>query len=263
MHPFISPLFLSPALVHSPAVFLHFHQVHSTKWTTSHQAHWTFPSTLPQGLLYHLQWQQKEMHPAIELCAFPPSFPAPACTQHCAPINSSCWPSFFMCRLSREPFPHQAKHHMKNSVMIGNLKRISRWQKQAIIPLKKTTFSFLLLIGISSIKNFVKPLVINPKSSCSPICLSLTYFSWDDQKSPSSTFPSLNIQYNAGECTPNTFNIRTQQGMILTTFSAQKNTFMLWYPFLLFILQLVHWFDFIPCKGSSKWRRIKVTLLGQ
>ena len=95
-----------------------------------------------------------------------------------------------MCRLSREPFPHQAKHHMKNSVMIGNLKRISRWQKQAIIPLKKTTFSFLLLIGISFIKNFVKPLVINPKSSCSPICLSLTYFSWDDQKSPSNTFPS-------------------------------------------------------------------------
>ena len=33
--------------------------------------------------------------------------------------------------------------------------------------------------------------------------------------------------------------------------------------FLLFILQLVHWFDFIPCRGSSKWRYIKVTLLGQ
>ena len=57
-------------------------------------------------------------------------------------------------------------------------------------PSEKNTVSFLLLIAISSIKNFVKPLVINPKSSCSPICLSLTYFSWDDQKSPSSTFPS-------------------------------------------------------------------------
>ena len=123
--------------------------------------------------------------------------------------------------------------------------------------------SFLLLIAISSIKNFVKPLVINPKSSCCPVCHSLTYFSWDDQKSPSSTFPSPNIQSNAGECTPNTFNIRIQQGMILTTFSAQRNTFMLWYPFLLFLLQLVHWFDFIPCRGSSKWRYIKVTLLGQ
>ena len=41
------PLFLSPALVHSPAVFLHFYQVHSTKWTTSHQVHCTYSSHPP------------------------------------------------------------------------------------------------------------------------------------------------------------------------------------------------------------------------
>ena len=144
MHPFISPLFLSSALVHSPAVFLHFYQVHSTKWTTSHQVHCTYSSTLPQGLLYHLQWQRRNAPCNRNVCIFPhlsllqpalsivhPSTPPAGPVSSCVHCLGS--PSFTK--------PSIIRH---NSVMNGYFKRISRWQKQAIIPMEKSTFSLLL-----------------------------------------------------------------------------------------------------------------------